>query len=110
MNSNLEPGTYKVTILIAGVPTQTQVVTTSARKPVLIAIEPKSGGAGASPVKKKIYRWVEGGTGTHMGGHYEEQGVAAKDSRDGAQNVENVNAAALQRPMTQSSVPAAGGR
>jgi hypothetical protein len=107
-NSNLDPGTYKVSILLAGAPPQTEVVTATATKPVLVSIDMKQAGV-AAPVKK-IYVWVPEATGSHMGGHYEERGAVRKAKGPGADNVENVSAASLQRPLTQSSVPGGGGR
>src|SRR3954465_1385132 len=89
-NSNLDPGTYKVTILLAGAPPQTEVVTTTAAKPVMVSIDMKQAGV-AAPVKK-IYVWVPEPTGSHMGGHYEERGTVRKPREPGANNVENVSA------------------
>ena len=106
ITTNLDPGTYKVSILAAGAPPETQVVTTSAKKPVLLKVDLNQPAGTAA--KKKVYVWVPAATGSHMGAHYEEVGTVSGPKGPGASNVENVSAASLQRPG--AAVAPAGSR
>lgn len=104
---DLEVGTYRITAKLATGAESSQVVKTQAAKPVRIIFEMKQPAANAVAAKKKAYRWVPNGTGSHMGGHYEEVGGTSQQSGPGASNVEQVNAAAIQRPAIGARPPGA---
>jgi hypothetical protein len=97
--NGLDAGTYRLTAKLASGAQSVQVVKVQSGKPLAVTFDMKTPTA-APAGPKKVARWVPSSTGSHMGGHYE-----GEEARGPKGPVENVSASAVQRPLTQSSVP-----
>ncbi|MFN2541787.1 MAG: carboxypeptidase-like regulatory domain-containing protein [Chthoniobacterales bacterium] len=108
--SDLQPGTYRVTLLVNGV-VQSSInnTKTKAATATRLNFQLASAGAAKSVAAKKGKRlvWVPANTGSHVGGRWvevEEGGAAAA----GALNVGTINSQQLERQIHSSDAKPMG--
>jgi len=111
--SGLGVGTYNVAVLVGGETKWSAAhVKTQANQLVRLDLSGKQIAvktAATTTQPKQRARWIPSGTGTHMGGHYEDE--AYRGPSDG--NVDNLSEAGLRQLQTRAqtaTVPATGGR
>src|SRR5438034_7464136 len=98
ISQGLQPGTYRVSLIVNGAvkASITNTKTRSDQSTVLnFDLKPlPAAQVNAAEKKGKNMVWVPAGTGTHMGGHWEEVPDGAQAA--GALNVQRANAEQLQ--------------
>lgn len=111
ISQGLAPGVYRVSLVVNGAVkasiTNTKTKSDQATQ-LNFDLKPVTAGKATAEQKKgKHTVWVPAGTGTHMGGHWEE--VPDGGSAPGALNVQKASAEQLQR-QGQSMGSAGSGR
>jgi hypothetical protein len=110
ISQGLQPGVYRVSLVVNGaVKAAIGNTKTKSDQATQLNFDLKpvaAGQASAEQKKGKHMVWVPAGTGTHMGGHWEEvpDGAAAA----GALNVKRANGEQLQREMRSMGNPNTG--
>lgn len=107
--TDLDPGTYKLTVTVEGGIRSSEIVKTETSKTRVI-FDMRKNPAITSKVKKR-YVWVEPETGTALGGHWVEVNEGSGASKSSGQNVDVMNANSMNniQRMTHSFRPAAPG-
>ncbi|HEY0370186.1 MAG TPA: carboxypeptidase-like regulatory domain-containing protein [Chthoniobacterales bacterium] len=102
--TGLAEGNYTISVLANGnAPIATTRATARNNQTARVNLAP------AAAAKKGRWVWVPSGTGTHMGGHYEQvNDDGTVHAAPGAQNVDTVGGAALSRMQTQGNVAGRG--
>ena len=110
ISQGLQPGVYRVSLVVNGaVKADIGNTKTKSDQATQLNFDLKPVAAGQASVEQKKGKhmvWVPAGTGTHMGGHWEEvpDGAAAA----GALNVKRANGEQLQREMHSMGNPNTG--
>jgi carboxypeptidase family protein len=112
ISQGLQPGVYRVSLVVSGVTKAsiTNTKTKSDQATVLnFDLRPlPAAQVNAAEKKGKNMVWVPAGTGTHMGGHWEE--VPDGATAAGTLNVQRANAEQLQRQAQTMGSSKGGGQ
>jgi hypothetical protein len=110
ISQGLEPGVYRVTLIVNGaVKSSIKNTKTKADQTTQLNFDLRplpAAQVNAAEKKGKHMVWVPAGTGTHLGGHWEE--VPDGSFQPGALNVKRANAEELQRQAQSMSAPTTG--
>jgi hypothetical protein len=110
---NLDAGSYRVTAIVDGKVSATQVVKAAANKPTMVALKANQTTGTASAKGKKKMVWVPAPVGSRFGGYWKETGTAdvaqGSDGNNvitgGSETMEN-----MQQGQMRSAPPPAGTR
>ena len=112
ISQGLQPGAYRVSLVVNGaVKASIMNTKTKADQATQLNFDLRplpAGQVNAAEKKGKYMVWVPAGTGTHMGGHWEE--VPDGASAAGALNVQRTSGEELQRQAQQMGSSKGGGQ
>ena len=103
---NLDAGTYKLTATVEGGIQLSQIVKTQANKTAIAVMDMRKTPAIAEKSKKR-YVWVQGETGSRLGGHWVEADSDDTASAKG-KNTETLNGRDLEKLQRSVSKPGSG--
>ncbi len=104
--NNLEVGSYKVTATVEGRILSSQIVKAQAGKALPVAFDMRKTVAVTSKAKKR-HVWVEPQTGSHLGGHWEDQDIP---NGPYVGNLDTMKGEAINRFQQQLPPPSTGAR
>jgi len=112
ISQGLQPGVYRVTLMVNGA-VKASITNTKTKADQMTQLNFDLRPIPAAQVKAaekkgKHMVWVPAGTGTHIGGHWEEVPDGATSA--GSLNVQRTSAEALQRQAQSMGNPNLGGR
>jgi 5-hydroxyisourate hydrolase-like protein (transthyretin family) len=107
ISQGLQPGVYRISLVVNGaVKADIGNTKTKSDQATQLNFDLKPAAAGQASTEQKKGKhmvWVPSGTGTHMGGHWEE--VPDGGTAAGALNVKRANAEQLQREFMGRGAP-----
>src|SRR5262249_27803060 len=112
ISQGLQPGVYRVTLMVNGA-VKASITNTKTKADQMTQLNfdlrpMPAAQVKAAEKKGKHMVWVPAGTGTHIGGHWEEVPDGATNA--GSLNVQRTSAAAVQRPAQSTGKPNLCGR